>query len=496
MFFGQHTKSQLSGGNDMCGINGVIKGESTDLHLPSLGVNATKGTQHRGEENTGIVISSATDFCMRKGTGWVSEVFSHKRPEWDDICAVEDPQMIMGHTRYSTAGGSDVANAQPHVLTTHHGHWALGSNGDIPGYQSLREEMVSRGVVFQSQNDAELILLWLANHADGQPKGIEAAIRAFMLQVNATYSAILMARDRMFIFRDPWGNRPLCIGTLDGATIFASETCVLTRVGAKFVRDVEPGELIIASPDGIQEASVVCRAEKLSRCLFEYIYFSRPDSIFDGLPIAGYRVRCGQRLADEKPVPDSVQFVSSVPKSGDLATEGFALASGLPARTVWLHDPYKGRTFIQPDQILREDGARVKYSLLPESFDEWDCYAQTDDSIVRGTTQRRLVQVAHDGGAREAHVRVASPAYINRCRMGIDTPDTYDLFASPFVKDGQVDERAAANNLGADSLSYLSLEGAKNCLQKADGSWPVKPEDVCTHCFDGRNPFCETCPCS
>ncbi|MBU1148510.1 hypothetical protein KKI23_00290, partial [Patescibacteria group bacterium] len=201
-------------------------------------------------------------------------------------------------------------------------------------------------------------------------------------------------------------------------------------------------------------------------------------------------------LEEEKPFPDSVQFVSSVPKSGDLVTEGLALASSLPEHQVWLHDPYKGRTFIQPDQVLREDGARVKYSLIPESFDQWDCYGQGDDSIVRGTTQRRLVRVARDGGAKEIHLRIGSPGYINHCQMGIDTPETHKLFAKPFVKDGQVDEEAAARELGTDSLGYLSVEGAKACLQKADGSWPVKPEDVCTHCFDGRDPFCEVCPCS
>jgi amidophosphoribosyltransferase len=444
--------------HDECGVCAVI-GHPDAANLVYLGLYAL---QHRGQESAGIAVAGAGELRHFRGMGHVADVFDRERLEQLPGTAA------VGHVRYSTAGSSTLVNAQPVVATTHRGRLALAHNGNLVNALRLRRRLEGQGAIFQSTSDSEVFLHLLAR---SRAATLEAALLESLDAAVGAYSLAVLCDDRLFAARDPRGFRPLAVGQLDGAWVAASETCAFDLLGARLVREVAPGEVVElggTSPRVVRAAA----PGPWAHCVFEHVYFARPDSRVFGEDVTAVRSAFGRRLANEHPADADV--VVPVPDSGVPAALGYAGRSGLPFAFGLVRNHYVGRTFIEPRQAIRHFGVKVKLNPA-RSVVENRRVVLVDDSIVRGTTSRKIVAMLRSAGAREVHLRISSPPTIGPCFYGIDTPERAELIAAS----KSVEEIRAFT--GADSLGYLSEAGMLSCLA-------TRAENFCTACFSGRYP--------
>jgi amidophosphoribosyltransferase len=444
---------------DECGLFGIF-GHPEAARLTYLGLYAL---QHRGQESAGIVSSDGDRLRLEKAMGLVNDVFTDERVD----ALVGD--RAMGHVRYSTAGDTVSANAQPILIECHRGPIALGHNGNIVNAPLLRQELEAAGSIFQSTSDTEVILHLYARSHRGT---LEDAIAASLSKVMGAFSLLFLTKDTLVAARDPWGFRPLVIGKLEGATIVASETCALDLIDAEYVREVEPGELVIIDKDGLRSFHPF-PPEPVRQCVFEHIYFARPDSQVFGHNVLSSRLRLGRQLAREAPA--DADIVVPVPDSGMGAAMGYSEESGLPFQWGLIRNHYVGRTFIEPKQSIRSFGVKIKLNPV-RSVLEGKRVVLIDDSIVRGTTSRKIVGMVREAGAREVHLRISSPPTIGPCYYGIDTPLKTELIAASHAVED------IRQSIGADSLAYLSHEGLLAAVGDPQG------QRHCTACFSGRYP--------
>ncbi len=449
---------------DECGVFGVF-GHDEAAALSFYGLHAL---QHRGEESAGICTTvDGSEFFLHKGMGLVKEVFDNDR-----LASLKGSTAI-GHVRYSTSGASLIGNAQPLMFQFRHGHIAIATNGNIVNADEIREELEEAGSIFQTTSDTEVLV-----HLIARARGValEEAVKPALQRVRGGYAFLIMAGDKLIVARDPHGLRPLAMGRIDGAYVFASETCAFETIGAEYIRDIEPGELLLFDREGGMRQERIAPLERRAICSMEYIYFSRPDSDLDGINLHAARKRMGVQLAMEAFVDADV--VTGVPDSSISAAIGYAEQTGIPYELGMIKNRYTGRTFIQPSQELRERGVKMKLSAVRKVV-EGKRVVMIDDSIVRGTTSLRIVKMLRDAGASEVHVRISSPPYANPCFYGIDTPSRRDLIASTH----SLEEIRRA--IDADSLHFLSKEGLLAAIGREPGEYN---RGMCTGCFDNDYP--------
>jgi amidophosphoribosyltransferase len=445
--------------HDQCGLFGIF-GHPEAARLTYLGLYSL---QHRGQESAGIVAGDGKSMRLEKGLGLVNDVFTDERLEG------MTGDRAMGHVRYSTAGDVVAANAQPILIECHRGAIALGHNGNLVNAAMLRHELEAAGSIFQSTSDTEVILhLYARSHRER----LEDAIAASLSKVMGAFSLLFLTNDTLVAARDPWGFRPLVIGKLEGATIVTSETCALDLIDAEYVRDVEPGELVVIDRDGMRSFHPF-PPEPHRQCVFEHVYFARPDSLVFGRNVLASRLALGRQLAKDSPALADV--VVPIPDSGMGAALGYAKESGIPFEWGLVRNHYVGRTFIEPKQSIRSFGVKIKLNPVREVI-AGKRVVLIDDSIVRGTTSRKIVSMVREAGASEVHMRISSPPTTGPCYYGIDTPTRAELIASSHTVD-EIRER-----IGADSLGYLSEEGLLAAVDDAQG------QRHCTACFSGRYP--------
>ncbi len=444
---------------DECGVFGVFSKENLDVS--SITYYGLYALQHRGQESAGIVVSDGKELNGHKNMGLVSDIFNQKvLEELKGISAI-------GHVRYSTTGASHVNNAQPIIGKYKLGSIAIAHNGNLVNADIIRELLEDCGCVFQTSIDTEVILNLIAR---GGKKGIEKAAVDAIQAIKGSYAIVILTQDKLIGVRDPNGIRPLCIGKVNDSYILSSESCALDSVGADFVRDVEPGEIVIIDEEGIRSVNFAERT-KCETCAFEYIYFARPDSTIDGINVYESRVRTGKKLFEESPA--EADIVIGVPDSGVAAAVGYAAASGIPYGIGFIKNKYVGRTFITPSQEMRERAVSVKLNPLKVNV-KGKRVVIVDDSIVRGTTSRRLVETLRKAGAKEVHFRVSSPIVKYPCYFGIDTPYRSELIGA----NSTVEE--IRQEIGAESLGYISMEGLIQSLEENKG--------FCLGCFSGVYP--------
>jgi amidophosphoribosyltransferase len=451
--------------HDQCGLFGVF-GHPEAAHLAYMGLYAL---QHRGQESAGIAASDGQKIRLERGMGLVSDVFTEAQ-----LDALTGDHAI-GHVRYSTAGDTVASNAQPYLIECHRGPIAVGHNGNLVNAGILRHELEAAGSIFQSTSDTEVILhLYARSHRER----LEDAISASLSKVMGAFSLLFLTPDALVAARDPWGFRPLVLGRLEGATILCSETCALDLIDAEYVRDVAPGELVIVDAHGVHSFHPF-PPEPAAHCIFEHVYFARPDSLVFGRTVLESRLMLGRQLAREWPAEADV--VVPVPDSGMGAALGYAQESGLPFEWGLIRNHYVGRTFIQPRQSVRSVGVKIKLNPVRQVI-EGRRVVLIDDSIVRGTTSRKIVRMVRAAGAREVHLRVSSPPTTGPCYYGIDTPLKSELIASSHT----VEE--IRRFIEADSLAYLSHDGLLRAVSDATG------RRHCTACFSGRYPVAVSMP--
>jgi amidophosphoribosyltransferase len=450
--------------NEECGVFGVYK-DGANFDPTRLTYYGLFALQHRGQESAGIAVNNNGTILYRKEMGMVTEVFD------DVVLDYLKGHSAIGHVRYSTAGDSLAENAQPLVIKYTKGHMALAHNGNLTNAKRLRTSLENQGTIFQTTTDSEVIAA-LLSRARIRFNSIEDALVDVMKEIDGAYALLVMTPHKLIAARDPLGMRPLVIGKKDGAYVFSSESCAFDALGIEFVRDVKAGEIVIVDEDGMRSMMVDNAAEKSAMCSFEYIYFARPDSIMEGLEVYTSRYRAGGVLAKEHPVEADV--VIGVPDSGLSAAHGYADASGIPIVDGFMKNRYVGRTFIQPDQALRELGVHLKLNPIRSQV-EGKRVIMIDDSIVRGTTSKHIVRLLRKAGAKEVHVRVSSPPVTHSCFYGIDTPERQNLIASSH----SVEEICEV--IEADSLGFISEEGLKTTLIGAGCNF-------CTACFTGKYP--------
>ena len=464
---------QDDGLHEECGVFGMYDFDGHDVaRTIYYGLFAL---QHRGQESCGIAVSDTEGpkgkVLSSKGMGLVNEVFTQ-----EDLDKLKG-NIGVGHVRYSTAGASTRENAQPLVLNYIKGTLALAHNGNLVNAPELRRELAHDGAIFQTTIDSEVIAYHIARERV-KTSSAEEAVQNAMKKLVGSYSLIVMSPRKLIGARDPFGFRPLCIGKRDNAYVLASESCALDTIGAEFVRDVEPGEMVVISPEkGIESHRELCQKEH-GRCVFEYIYFARPDSVIDGMSVYQSRIIAGRCLAKDSPV--DADLVVGVPESGNAAALGYSLESGIPYGTAFVKNGYVGRTFIKPKQSQRESSVRVKLNVLKDAV-AGKRVIMIDDSIVRGTTSDRIVSMLKEAGAKEVHVRISSPPFLYPCYFGTDVPDSDQLIAY----NRTIEE--IRQIIGADSLGYLKLErlpeltGGRQFWQGCfTGKWPIDPpkEDI------------------
>jgi amidophosphoribosyltransferase len=441
--------------HDECGIFGIWNHPEA-ANVAYLGLYAL---QHRGQESAGIAATDGHAVHVEKAMGWVADVFSRERLKRLPGCHA------IGHVRYSTSGTSTLKNAQPIMANTAGGPVAIAHNGNLVNAEALRTFLEKDGAIFQSNSDTEVILHLLARSAGST---MEERLPPALSQVSGAYSFLMLTPDALIAVRDPYGFRPLSLGKLGDSWVVASETCAMDLMEAVFVRDVEPGEILFVTAQGLHSIKPFPPKERL-HCVFEYVYFSRPDSILWGRNVHGVRKALGRQLAREHPV--GADIVIPVPDSGMGAALGFAEEAGIPFEVGLIRNHYVGRTFIEPRDGIRHFGVKVKLNPMRETLDGRRVVV-VDDSIVRGTTSRKIVKMIRAAGAREVHIRISSPPIQWPCYYGIDTPTRRELIASSH----HVEE--IRRYLGADSLGYLSLDG----MLKSTGS---DPGHFCHACFTG-----------
>lgn len=453
--------------HEECGVFGIYDFDGNDV--ASTIYYGLFALQHRGQESCGIAVSDTNGpkgkASILKGMGLVNEVFVQ-----EDLEKLTG-NIGIGHVRYSTAGSSTRENAQPLLLNYIKGTLGLAHNGNLINTPELRRELERTGAIFQTTIDSEVIAYHIARERVNT-HNVEQAVNLAMRKIKGAYSLIIMSPRKLIGARDPFGFKPLCIGKRDNAYILASETCALDTISAEYVRDVEPGEIVTITKDGIVSDTSLCIPKKMeARCIFEYIYFARPDSIIDSVSVYSSRITAGKYLALDSPVEADV--VVGVPESGNAAALGYSLQSGIPYGTAFVKNGYVGRTFIKPKQSNRESSVKVKLNVLKEAVNG-KRVIMIDDSIVRGTTSGRIVKMLREAGAAEVHVRISSPPFLHECYFGTDIPSREQLIAY----NRSIEE--IREIIGADSLGYLKQERLK---EMAGGL------SICTGCFDGNYPL-------
>ena len=451
--------------HDRCGLFGIF-GHPEAANLTYLGLYAL---QHRGQESAGIVSSDGGRVRVEKGMGLVHDVFDETRLK------SLPGDIAMGHVRYSTAGDTVAENAQPYLIDCHRGPIAVGHNGNLVNASVLRQQLESAGAIFQSGSDTEVILhLYARSHKDK----LEDALAASLSKVMGAFSLLFLTKDALVAARDPWGFRPLVLGRLGDTWIAASETCALDLIDADYVRDVEPGELVVIDRSGLRSFHPF-PSEPKAQCIFEHVKFARPDSLVFGRNVLASRLELGRQLAREAPA--DADMVVPIPDSGMGAALGYAEESGLPFQWGMIRNHYVGRTFIEPKQKVRSFGVKIKLNPVAEVL-AGKRVVLIDDSIVRGTTSRKIVRMVREAGAREVHMRISSPPTTGPCYYGIDTPSREELIAATHT----VDE--IRSHIEADSLAYLSHEGLLKAVDDTLGG------RHCSACFSGRYPVAVSQP--
>jgi amidophosphoribosyltransferase len=449
--------------HEECGVF-AVHGHPEASNLAYLGLYAL---QHRGQESAGIASSDGRAIHCHKSMGHVADIF---RPE---VLGSLPGEMAIGHTRYSTAGDTVLLNAQPFAVMCNKGNIAVAHNGNITNAAELRRELEREGSIFQASSDTEVILHLVARSRE---RTLAGALREALLELEGAFSLVFLAKDCIIVARDPQGFRPLAFGRLempDGRTayVFASETCAFDLINAEYLGDVEPGEMVIINAEGMTRERYA-PVRKHSQCVFEHVYFSRPDSIVFGRPVQESREMLGRLLAREHPVEADV--VVPVPDSGVAAAIGYATEAGIPFRQALIRNHYVGRTFIEPSQAIRDFGVKLKLNPVRHLL-EGKRVILVDDSIVRGTTSRKIVRMVRSAGAREVHLRVSCPPTVSPCFYGVDTPSLTELIAA----NNSVEE--IRQFVEADSLGYLSLDGLREAV--ADDR-----HDYCYACYTGNYP--------
>jgi amidophosphoribosyltransferase len=444
--------------HDYCGVFGVF-GHPEASNLAYLGLYAL---QHRGQESAGIVSSDGTELHMHRAMGEVEEIFQ------PSVLAKLPGSLAIGHTRYSTAGDKALLNAQPIMIDCNKGKVALGHNGNLTNAAEWRRKLEHRGSIFQTNSDTEVIVHLIAR---SQARNLSGALGDALNQVEGAYSLVMLTEDELYAVRDPRGFRPLVLGRLGDAWLVASETCAFDLLNAQYVREVAPGEMVRISKCGLE--SIHFAPEKPNQqCIFEHVYFSRPDSIVFGRSVNASREALGRALAIEHPV--EADIVVPVPDSGVPAAVGYALESKIPFRMGLIRNHYIGRTFIEPSQAIRNFGVKLKLNPI-RNLIEGKRVVLVDDSIVRGTTSRKIVRMVREVGATEVHVRISCPPTISPCYYGVDTPTREELIASSNTPD------EICRFLGADSLGYVSLSALRQAVGDTQGTF-------CTSCYTGNYP--------
>ena len=451
--------------HEECGVFGIYS--ATNQNVAATVYYGLYALQHRGQESCGIVVDRDGVFTSHKDIGLVNEVFAH-----DTLAKLGDGNIAVGHVRYGTTGGGSRANCQP--IEVHHikGNMAVAHNGNLTNAAELRAELELKGSSFHTTSDTEIIAYTVTRERLNHPS-IEEAISASIDELEGSYSLIIMSPMKLIALRDKRGMRPLCYGIRpDGSYIVASESCALSAVGAIFVRDIEPGEIVVFGKEGVKSIRAHCKKATPALCLFEYIYFARSDSVIDGGSVQEAHLKAGEYLAAEH--PGDADIVIGVPDSGIDAALGYSRASGIPYGIGFVKNKYIGRTFISPGQSEREDKVRIKLSPI-ESAIRGKRVVLVDDSIVRGTTSGRIVKLVREAGATEVHVRISSPPFVSPCYYGTDIDSCENLIACHHTNE------EIARIIGADSLGYLSLdhachlaEGAPHCAACFGGGYPTK----------------------
>jgi len=448
---------------EQCGVFGIYSNDDLDVaYLTYYGLYAL---QHRGQESAGIAVNDGGVILHHKDMGLVPEVFNNV------VLNHLKGKMAIGHVRYSTTGARLRENAQPMVIKYRNGQLALAHNGNLVNAAELREKMEEQGAIFQSSNDTEVIANLISRYRISC-EDIESTLLKVMEEIKGSYALVILTPRKLIGIRDPLGIRPLCIGRIGNSYILASESCAIDAADGEFVRDVNPGEIVVIDENGLRSIQTKSPT-KSNLCIFEFVDFARPDSYIDGVSVHRARMEAGRILAREHPV--DADIVIGAPDGGLNAALGFSRETGIPYGQGLLKNKYVGRTFIQPEQGQREMGVRIKFNAMRSEL-EGKRVVMVDDSIVRGTTTRRIVQMIKNAGAKEVHIRVSSPPYMFPCFFGIDTASQTQLVASK-QSVGELREM-----IGADSLGYLSLEGLKEAAKGAKCGF-------CTACFDGLYPI-------
>ncbi|KAK3100703.1 hypothetical protein FSP39_024003 [Pinctada imbricata] len=491
--------AESTGLNEACGVFGCVATGNwpTDLDVPHTIYLGLIGLQHRGQESAGIVTSMGNKnsrYKIKKGMGMVNGIFHE-----EELLKLRG-NLGIGHTRYSTLGASDTSNVQPFVVETLHGLIAVAHNGELTNAKSLKTKLLKHGVGLSTGTDSELITQLLTHTPEcGEPHGANwiGRIKRIMSETVISYSLVIMHDDKIYAVRDPYGNRPLCLGKLLPATAFAgkkevdkddldgwvvsSESCCFNSVGARYYREVLPGEVVELSKEGVKSVYIAPRPNDTppAMCIFEYVYFARPDSIFEGQMVYTVRQRCGRQLAKEAPV--DVDIVSTVPESATPAALAYAKQLGIPYGEVFCKNRYVGRTFIQPNMRLRQLGVAKKFGPISENI-KGKRIVLIDDSIVRGVTMIPIVKLLRAEGAKEVHLRIASPPIKHPCYMGINIPTTQELIANKISMD------KLAEYFDADSLQYLTVEGLKHAVQQGIKDDENDRVGHCVACLTGQYP--------
>ena len=448
--------------HEECGVFGVFENQTTTVAQTAY--LALFALQHRGQESCGIAVNDDGVFRHHRGDGLVPDVFSKEQ-----LAALGTGNMAIGHVRYSTTGAANINNAQPLVLNYIKGTLALAHNGNLVNTAELRSELERTGAIFHTTTDSELIAYFIARERVNA-HNVEEAILHTAKKIRGAYGLVIASPRKLIGVRDPLGLKPLCLGKRDGSYMIASESCALSAIGAEFIRDIRPGEIVTITKDGITSNCQLCQ-EKRAHCIFEYIYFARLDSTIDGINIYDARIRAGAALAAAYPV--DADLVVGVPDSGIPAAKGYSEASGIPFGIAFYKNSYVGRTFIKPTQKERESSVRLKLNVL-EPVVRGKRIILVDDSIVRGTTMANLIRMLKKAGAVSVHVRVSSPPFLYPCYFGTDIPSNKQLIASSHTAD------EIREIIGAESLGYMKLED----LQSMVGELPI-----CRACLDGKYPM-------
>ena len=450
--------------HEECGVFGIYSKETCDVAAPTY--VALYALQHRGQESCGIVVNDDGVLSYHKNLGLVNQVFDRETLE-----RLGKGNIAIGHVRYSTTGNSNVSNAQPLVVRHMKGPLAIAHNGNLTNARDLREIYENKGMLFHTTNDTEVISYAITEERLSAPS-IEAAVEKMMYKIKGAYSLLIMSPTKLIAARDPNGFRPLSLGELDGSYVVSSETCAFDSIGAKFIRDIRPGEIVVIDKNGLRSIETHC-GSKGTICVFEYIYFARPDSVIEGSSVHQARLRAGKYLWREHPV--EADIVVGVPDSGLDAALGFSLESGIPYGIGFIKNRYIGRTFIQPSQTERTNSVKIKLNALSNTVKDTRV-VMIDDSMVRGTTSGRVVKLLRDAGAKEVHVRFACPQFIAPCYFGTDIDSKENLIACKMTLP------EICRHIGADSLGFLSVESVKKLAGNSNC-------DFCVGCFTEEYPI-------